>query len=614
GNVLDVNPAGCRLNGLRRNQLVGKNIADLIPPDQKEKVSRDFPRLVNGEIDYVEGFSLNGAVSIPVEIRARRIEYFGKPAVLLHVRDVTRRYVAENSLRESEKKYSTLVEGGNDGIVIIQEGLMKFANKKMLLLTGFAKEEVIGQSFDRFIAEPFRQGVLERYKKRLSGEDLSGSYEILLVKKNGGTVPVEINSSVIEFEGRPGLQAVIRDVSERKETEQQLKVLNRELRKANRQLGELAMRDSHTGLYNFRHMEQVLEAEFERSRRSGRPLSLLLLDIDYFKAINDVYGHTFGDLVLKQFSRELEKLVRRYDTVVRFGGEEFVVIAPGAGRDSVLQLAGRILDGMHSSRFGKKKNIVNIKVSIAAASYPEDRYAAAVELLEAADQILNKTKIDGGDRIYSSMDMKKGKILVSAPLNKIKEKLERLLKRGNQNIIEALNAFSRSSRIRDGYPADVSENVTGLLLELSGKRNLPLPEKERLFQAAVLYEIGKLGIDDAVLLKPGPLSTEEFAVIRSHPHFAAELAGFVPGLRETIPVILHHHERWDGKGYPSGLKGKKIPLGARMLSLADSFQALVSSRPYRKAYSEKAALGIIKKESGSKFDPELVNLFLEIRK
>jgi diguanylate cyclase (GGDEF)-like protein/putative nucleotidyltransferase with HDIG domain len=342
----------------------------------------------------------------------------------------------------------------------------------------------------------------------------------------------------------------------------------------------------------------------------------MMMDVDYFKSINDVYGHLFGDLVLKQLARQLKRMVRQYDIVIRFGGEEFVIISPGIDRPKSIKLAERILDAITLYNFGNKEHSVKLKLSIAVASYPEEKITKGMDLVEISDKVLDKVKECGGNNVCSSLDIKKkarpskGKLKIDVGM--LRDKIQKLTKRTNESLIEAVFAFAKTIELKDQYTGEHVEKTVQYATEIARELNLPSEEIERIKQAAVLHDLGKIGISEKILVKPAKLTKEEFDEIKKHPQIGVDIIRPIKFLHSIIPIILSHHERWDGKGYPHGLKKEEIPIGARVVAIADVYQALTSNRPYRKAYSQEEALKIIKQGAGTQFDPDVVTKFLRI--
>ena len=404
-----------------------------------------------------------------------------------------------------------------------------------------------------------------------------------------------------------------------KELIRKLEESNRTILKLNKKLGKLALKDPQTGLYNRRYLEEILEKELSLAKRHAQSLSVIMADIDYFKAVNDVYGHTFGDLVLKQFTQLLKKALRRYDIIFRFGGEEFVIISPRMDRATSIVLANRLLRTINTHSFGNKTHVIKLKLSIGIASYPEDGLVIrGSDLVSLADEILNKVKEFGGNKVYSSEDLKKMEGSLSpedetaVAMELLKKKVYRLSQRANQSLIEAIFALAKRIGVKDWYSDIYAKRTAHYAVEIAKMLKLPKNEIEHVRKAAILHDIGKVGINEKILLKKSKLTTREFETMKKHPQLSTDIIRPLYFLRGTIPSILHHHERWDGKGYPQGLKGTQIPIGARIIAIVDTYRSLTSNRPYRKAHSKSDAMKILKRESGTKFDPQVTAAFLKI--
>jgi len=411
----------------------------------------------------------------------------------------------------------------------------------------------------------------------------------------------------------------IRDITEQKLAKEQMVKLNDELTKSNRIFKQLALKDSHTGLYNHRYLGEVIEAEFFRAKRYAHPLSLILIDVDYFKSINDVYGHQFGDLILKQFARQLKMAVRQYDIVIRLGGEEFVVLSPSTCRADALALAERILEAINLYNFGDETRNIKLKISVAVSSHPEDKISKGVDLIDLADRILNKVKEYGGNKVYSSYDLKNadrteaaGEAEKAADVELLKKKLDKLTRQANQGLIESVFAFAKTIELKDHYTGEHVEKTVHYATEVARELDLPKEDVEKIRQAAILHDLGKIGISESILLKRGKLTKKEFDEIKKHPQIAADILRPIQSLQGVVPLIYYHHERWDGSGYSNGLKGEEIPIGARIIAVSDVYEALTSDRPYRKAYSKDEAVKIMKSSSGTQFDPKVVDTFLNV--
>jgi HD-GYP domain-containing protein (c-di-GMP phosphodiesterase class II) len=318
--------------------------------------------------------------------------------------------------------------------------------------------------------------------------------------------------------------------------------------------------------------------------------------------------------VLRQFAKHLKQIVRKYDIVVRFGGEEFIVLSAGTDRAKALALGQRLLESAGVYNFGDKRHVTKLKLSVAACSYPEDAVSKGMDLIDIADKIMEKAKEAGGNVVYTSHDLRRSKRLSvkRQDIRLLKDRIAKLTRRGKQSLIESITAFARTLEMRDHYTGRHAESTVFYSTEIAKALRLGREELENVRQAAVLHDLGKVGISDKILHKRSKLTQKEYDEIKKHPQIAADIIRPIKFMHEIIPLILHHHERWDGKGYPAGLKGEDIPLGARIISIADVYQALTSDRPYRKAHFRHEAMRIIKDGAGAQFDPALVELFMEI--
>jgi diguanylate cyclase (GGDEF)-like protein/PAS domain S-box-containing protein len=530
-----------------------------------------------------------------------------------YARDVSERKKIEEHITNSEFRFRELFNNISSGVAVYRvenngnDFIFVDFNRAAENIEGVKREDVIGKNVVDVFPSVSETGLINIFKKVWkTGQALSQSITFHKNKMVSGW-----RENFVYKLPTGEVVAVYEDVTKRKNDEL-------ELVKSNEKLKESALIDSYTGLYNHRYLEEVIEAEFHRTRRYVHSLAIIMLDIDYFKSINDLYGHQFGDFVLRQFALQIKKMVRRYDIVVRFGGEEFIIVSPGIDRGQALVLSQRILEALNLHNFGNKKHRVKLKVSIGAVSYPEDRATSGMDLVNSAEQVLDKAKESGGNRVYLLTDIKKrhGEILNGSNKNLnvkiLKGKIEKLNKKANQSLTEAILAFAKTIELKDHYTGEHVEITGHYATMIANRLGLPKEDIELIRQASILHDLGKIGISEKILLKKSKLTKEEFEEIKKHPQIGADILRPIHFLRGLIPIIFYHHERWDGKGYPTCIKGEEIPIAARIMALADVYQALTSDRPYRKAYSKERALKIIKEGSGTQFDPRITGVFLKI--
>jgi len=354
--------------------------------------------------------------------------------------------------------------------------------------------------------------------------------------------------------------------------------------------------DELTGLFNRRHFEERLKEEVSRHSRHDGAFSLLMVDLDSFKAYNDMYGHPSGDKLLRFIASVVDGSIRDADQAFRYGGDEFAVILPRTNPEDAFMVAERVRMRIAQEMEQRQSGVLS---SIGLASYPADGVMPG-ELVTTADTALYYAKNTGGNRTYIS-----AKIFAD-----VDEGAEvRDSHRGSG--LSAVYALAAAVDAKDHYTYGHSRKVNTYAVVLAEAVGLPSDEVSRISTAALLHDIGKIGVPDRILNKKGDLDEEEWESIKSHPRLGANIVGNVPDLAPCVGHILYHHERWDGSGYPEGLRGKSIPLGARILSIADAFAAMASARPYRDALADEVALHRLREGAGTQFDAELVDLFVE---
>ena len=624
GVIIKVNKTFVDIFG-KEGCAIGKHSVDFVSEGDRHKVINNIKACIEkGHGNNIEVTALTKDKQvIPVLVNSSLVlDDKGNPkSTIALIRNISELKRAEMALSMLESNYRTIFEMASDAMVIrdINNYKVVDANAKACEMFGYAKGEMIGLDLDNIIiGNPIytNKDIGKFFDKAVDGEPQL--FEMLAKDRSGKTFWIENHIKRVIIGGTYRIMAIARDISGRKKSEEKIFGLNKALMEANRSLTKLALRDSHTGLYNHRYFVEAIDSELNRAKRHFSQVSLVMVDIDYFKSINDVYGHQFGDLVLKQFSDMLRKAMRLYDLVARYGGEEFMVIAPGTDRKGALVLGKRILNTVNSSTFGNEKHSVKLKISIAVVSYPQDvMIITSKDFVNIADKVLSKAKEDGGSRVYSYLDLRMSQATKHKgdhSVQILEKKLEKLTARGNQSVVEAIFAFAKTIELKDHYTGKHVENTISFAAKIAEYIGLPREEIEVIKEAAVLHDLGKVGIPEKLLQKTSQLTKEELSEIKKHPQIGADIIRPIHSLRDIVPIILHHHEWWDGSGYPTGLKGEAIPRGARIVAVADVYQALTSNRPYRKAYTKKKALEIIKHGSGTQFDPKIVRAFLKILK
>ena len=387
---------------------------------------------------------------------------------------------------------------------------------------------------------------------------------------------------------------LINELAEMRQRIAELEKAEAERKRMEEKLIELSITDDLTRLYNRRHFYQVLESERHRTLRYGRSFSLAMLDLDGFKVYNDRFGHTSGDAVLKSFANALQSTLRKTDTAFRYGGDEFTIIMPATDANRVKQIIERVRSKwppMLEAQFTSLETPLGFSAGI--VQFPKDAETAD-GLVFLADTSLYFAKREGGYRAVLVSD------LSAIPLDVL-----------TTATLDQVYALAATVDARDPFTYGHSGRVAEITQTIGKTIGLPERELADLYAASLLHDVGKVGIPDAILTKPDALTEEEWEIIRKHLAEWAKIAGYIKGLGPVVPVILHHHEWYDGTGYPDGLKGEEIPLGARIISVADAYDTMTTARTYRNVVSQQEALEELRRYAGTQFDPELVEAFCQ---
>ncbi|MGM7703247.1 diguanylate cyclase [Pseudalkalibacillus sp. Hm43] len=356
--------------------------------------------------------------------------------------------------------------------------------------------------------------------------------------------------------------------------------------------------DSLTGIYNSAYFKQKFSEVVEASKRLEQPMALLFCDIDNFKRLNDHEGHIYGDKVLKHISEVILNHIRPQDTVCRYGGEEFVIIMPDTDEATAKSVAERVRHMVALN--GHESILTPITISIGIAIYPDD--TDEENLVHMADKAMYTAKSLGKNRVVSARDL-------AAYKNQDYER-----KTDDQKwILDTIISLTKTVELKDSYTHSHSEMVSKYAGTLASSMGLTDEEVKKISIAGLLHDVGKIGVPDHILNKEDRLTDEEYEMMKSHPVLGYNILACVDELEETLPYVLYHHERPDGKGYPEGLKQDDIPLGARILSVADAFHSMTSERPYRKApLSVSHAIEELRRGKRTQFDAEVVDQFIKV--
>ncbi|MBN2190078.1 MAG: diguanylate cyclase, partial [Candidatus Aureabacteria bacterium] len=430
------------------------------------------------------------------------------------------------------------------------------------------------------------------------------------------------------------------DITKRKKAED-------EVLEEKQQIAEITRIDPVTGFYNKRYLSERLSAEISRAQRSVLPMALLIIEVENFDQISNSYGHTTANILLKEVADLIKDEGRKEDVFFRYKEEQLAALLIESGYAGAKRFSEHIISKVGAHTFNINDEEIKSSISVGAACYPERSIKTAEDLLKVSDAALIEAKDFGKGRAVFYQN--KGTPITegnykSANIETLKKTISDLGDRSKKTIVESIYDFvssfenneyingksteqiftiakkisnleeiysvARSLDTRNPFIGEHFEWMIATIERVADILKISPEEVYNIKNAAALYDIGKIFISDSILHKKSPLTVEECRIIKKHPQMAFDMVKASSMLKGSLPSILHHHERYNGTGYPNGLKGEDIPIGARVLAVTDAYQALISERPYRQAFPDDKALNIVEKAAGTYFDPKIVKAFV----
>ena len=462
-------------------------------------------------------------------------------------------------IKSKEEMYTTLLSIGEGIITVDSSGNIVFLNLVAEKMTGWSLDTALSKDLttvlDIKVSSDAPLDLVERVYEANNIVEFSNNLK--LIPKNGESIDVEITASPVKDQQGNMISCVfvLKDVTEKN--------------KKQRHIEYLRYQDILTGLYNRSYYEARVD---ELETKESMPLSLILIDVDGLKLTNDAFGHESGDQLLIKVAKCIKKSVRLDDIVCRVGGDEFVIILPQKDNNETMQVINRI----YSVIEGEKNQ--NMPISISSGWATKQKHS------DSMDSILRIAE----DMMYHNKSSAK--------------KSQR-----HQTIQVIMKTLFEKNPIEEAH----SNRVSDLCVRLGECMNLDVSIIKNLQTAALLHDIGKIGVDNQCLNKMEPLTSEEWLKIKKHPQIGYNVLSSVNEYGPLANIVLHHHERWDGNGYPTGLKEEEIPLESRIIAIADAYDAMINDQVYRKGLSEIETLRVIEDEAGKQFDPVIVRIFLD---
>ncbi|SHI07958.1 PAS domain S-box-containing protein/diguanylate cyclase (GGDEF) domain-containing protein [Desulfosporosinus lacus DSM 15449] len=552
GKLYQINPKFAEIVGREIEETVGIDWMSITHPDDVQGNLKNSV-LVNDK--KIKGFNMSkryikpdgSVVWAKITVATLNLEYEGSISEICMVEDITEQKLNEDALKSSEYTFRRLFEGSSDAILLLENYKVIDCNPAAIEFLGYdSKGKIVGKTTWELSPERQPDGISSMEKamdiNKYAQNNGKYKFEWWLRKENGIEFPVEIMLTPILLNGKQVSHAIWRDVSERKLLEQKLEYLS--------------YKDVLTGLYNRRFFEEELK---RLNVQRNLPLTIVMADVNGLKLINDSFGHAMGDELLKKVGQVIVRGCRGDDIIARLGGDEFVILLPKTDTNETEQIVKRIKEN------ALKETIGSIEISISFGWETKiDREEDIREILKKAEDYMYKRKL------YESPSMR-GK---------------------------TINAIIRTLHEKNKREEQHSHRVSALCECMGKALGLPEGEVEELKTVGLLHDIGKVAIEETTLNKTGALTEDEWQDIKRHPEIGYRILSTVNDMAEIAEYILYHHERWNGHGYPRGLKGEEIPFQSRIIAIVDAFDAMTSERSYRSALPEEVAIEELLKNSG----------------
>ena len=566
-----VNPKGEAILGRSLSELQKMTWQGITAAEDLEVETPLFDRFIKGEIPSysIEKrlFKPDGStIWVNLYVVAFPDNPFSGSMYLCLLEDVSERKLSEESRGESERSKAVFfshLPGMAYRCKFDPNWTMEFVSGGCEELTGYTAEALIENreiSYAEIIAPEHRDAVRTGWRRILIRHDrYRDEYEIA-TKSGKRKWVLELGQGIYNDDGNiEALEGIVLDISDQKNKE--------------RQIAYLSEHDPLTGLWNRNYLEQE---KLRLDKPEFLPLSIAICDIDGLRMINDAYGHAEGDHLITKTATLIQGCLKSEYVLSHAGGGEFVLLLPHTGSTAAHQLKMTIKNTIEN--YNRVNKVAPYAISVSIGHGTKETEAQKIEdVMKAAEEYLSSRKLLNQNSSHSA-------IVAS--------------------IMATLYAKSQET--------EAHGQRIGRFCQMMGEQlRLTPKELDDLQLLSKLHDIGKIGIDDSILNKPGKLSEEDWKVMKQHPYLGRNIAMSTPQLEHIADYILHHHERWDGAGYPMGLKGKETPVLSRILSIADAFDAMTEDRIYRKAMPYEAAIREIERNAGTQFDPEITRLFVE---
>jgi diguanylate cyclase (GGDEF)-like protein/PAS domain S-box-containing protein/putative nucleotidyltransferase with HDIG domain len=476
--------------------------------------------------------------------------------IILHTENISERVEMEDELKKRESSLRGMFEQAAVGMSYGPHKLLTNVNQKYCDIVGYSKEELAELTYMDITYPEDVEKDAKSFEALINGELNTYTIEKRLIRKDKSIVWINLTVSIVpQTEGDFYVLAVIEDINERKNAELSMHFLN--------------YHDQLTGCYNRRYYEEHV---LKMDESTSYPLSLVMVDADGLKLVNDALGHLYGDKLLVSVANTLVEVVNTLGKVCRIGGDEFIITLPNTTYEKGIELIQRINEALLNV------SVNDFKITVSCGCSTKTNVSQSImDIFSQAEDIMYREKLMNSQ-------------------NTIQKTLDQVL-----DVLFERSTFDKSH----------AKNVLNYCMKMAEALHYSNAEKELLMKAAYIHDIGKIGIDTRIINKKSRLTKIEMKEVKRHSEVGYRILNSSNHFSDISMIILAHHERWDGKGYPKGLKGKEIPEYARILAIAETYDVLVSHDSYKERISKSDAFNELLNESGAQFDPEMVIRFVE---
>jgi len=543
------NQAIARINKTDPDKVIGKRVLELFPAHSGTALFEAYKQVaMTGEPQILEEIYAGEVVSEPVWLRLVIVS-MGEDITIL-AQNITERILAKQALFESERKYSSYIENAPDAVFVVDEkGNYVDANNAATKITGYSREELLKMNIRDITPVESMSQAVEHFGELIQAGSSRG--ELQYIHKNGSLRWWSLDAVKLDVNRFLGFA---RDISDKKKVESEIL--------------HLSYHDHLTGLYNRRFFEQELK---RLDTLENLPISIIMFDVNGLKLVNDSFGHDAGDTLLKKAAEAINKVCRGKDLSARIGGDEFVLFLPKTSSKECVEIANQIKE------LSSKEKVANIELSISYGYDTKEMDKQSIlEIMANAENYMYRYKL-----------------------------FERSSNRSKTTDLIMNTLFEKSKR-----EAAHSNRVSSICQIIASTMGLGNEAINKIRIAGLIHDIGKIGVAESILNKPGILTSDERSEIERHPEIGWRLLSSTNEYSELAQLVLNHHEKWDGSGYPNGIKGEAIPFEARIIAIADAYDAMTSNRSYRVALNNEEAIEELRRGAGTQFAPEIVEVFV----